>query len=146
MFKVLHLDVLDGVVVWDMGTYHGVHWPITNFSRSQNGSVFEKQNKDVVLQPIKIMGTIEILDQSTTLASLVDLIDEMFTSIRNTTMEFPTLQLHLLSSLKVLQSKQQDLLTRGIVGIEHLDSTSLFPITDCDNSLKRQRIARKSYS
>jgi hypothetical protein len=53
--------------------------------------VFEKQNKDVVLQPIKIMGTIEILDQSTTLVGLVDLIDEMFTNIRNTTMEFPTL-------------------------------------------------------
>jgi len=58
-------------------------------------------------------------------------------------MEFPTLQLHLLSNLKVLQNKQQDLLTRGI---EHFDSTSLFPITDCDNSLKRQRIARKFYS
>ncbi len=91
MFKVLHPNVLDGALVWDVGTYHGVHWPITNSSGSQNGLVFEKQNKDVVLQPIKIMRTIEILDQSTTLAGLVDLIDEMFTSIRNTTMEFPTL-------------------------------------------------------
>jgi hypothetical protein len=39
------------------------------------------------------MGTIEISDQSNTLANLVDLINEMFTSINNTIMELPTLQL-----------------------------------------------------
>jgi hypothetical protein len=64
--------------------------------------VFKKQNKDVVLQPIEIMGTIVILDQSTTLVNLIDLIDEVFTGIGSTTMEFPTLQLHLLSNLKVV--------------------------------------------
>jgi hypothetical protein len=37
------------------------------------------------------MGTIEISDQSTTLANLVDLINEMFTSIRSIAMELPTL-------------------------------------------------------
>ncbi len=58
---------------------------------SQNGLVFGKQNKDVVLQPIEIMGTIEISDQSTTPANLVDLIDEIFAGIMNIAMEFPTL-------------------------------------------------------
>jgi hypothetical protein len=53
--------------------------------------VFGKQNKDVVLQPIEIMGTIEISDQSTTPANLVDLIDEIFAGIMNIAMEFPTL-------------------------------------------------------
>ncbi len=56
----------------------------------------------MVLQPIEIMGTIVILDQSTTLVNLIDLIDEVFTGIGSTTMEFPTLQLHLLSNLKVV--------------------------------------------
>jgi hypothetical protein len=45
-------------------------------------------------------------------------------------MKVPTLQLHLLSDLKVLQSKQQDLLARGIAGTQHPSSTPLFPIAD----------------
>jgi hypothetical protein len=49
MFKVLHLDVHDGAIDRDVGTYHGVHQPITNPLGSQDGLVFEKQNKDVVL-------------------------------------------------------------------------------------------------
>ncbi len=49
MFKVLHLDVHDGAIVRDVGTYHGVHQPITNLLGSQDGLVFEKKNKDVVL-------------------------------------------------------------------------------------------------
>jgi hypothetical protein len=73
------------------------------------------------------MGTIEISDQSTTHANLVDLIDGVFINIRSIAMEFPTLQLHLLSNLKVLQGKQQYLLAKGIAIIEHLDFTPLFP-------------------
>jgi hypothetical protein len=80
------------------------------------------------------MGTIVILDQSTTLVNLIDLIDEVFTGIGSTTMEFPTLQLHLLSNLKVVRGKQQDLLARGIVRIEHHDFTLLFLATIDDNS------------
>jgi hypothetical protein len=53
--------------------------------------VLEDKDKYVVLQSIEIMGTIEILDQSTTHANLVDLIDDVFTGIKNTTMEVPTL-------------------------------------------------------
>jgi hypothetical protein len=52
------------------------------------------------------MGTIDILNQSTTPINLIDLIDEIFTSIKSIAMEFPTLQLPLLSNLKVLQGKQ----------------------------------------
>jgi hypothetical protein len=59
--------------------------------------------------------------------------------IKNTAMKVPTLQLHLLSNLKVLQSKQQDLLARGIARTQHPDSTPLFPIADGNNSLKKHR-------
>jgi hypothetical protein len=93
----------------------------------------------VVLQPIDIMGTIDISNQSTTPMNLIDSIDEIFTSIRSTAMEFPTLQLHLLSNLKVLRGKQQDLLARGVAGIEHPDFTSLFLAANGENSLKKHR-------
>jgi hypothetical protein len=59
--------------------------------------------------------------------------------IKNIVMKVPTLQLHLLSDLKVLQSKQQDLLARGIVGTQHPSSTPLFPIANGDNSLKKHK-------
>jgi hypothetical protein len=85
------------------------------------------------------MGTIEISNQSTTLANLVDLINEMFTSIKSIAMEFPTLQLHLLLDLEVLQGKQQDLSIRGIVGIEHPNFTLLFPATNGHKSLNRHK-------
>ncbi len=49
MFKILLLDVHDGAIVRNVGTYHRLHQPITNPSGSQDGLVFEKQNKDVVL-------------------------------------------------------------------------------------------------
>jgi hypothetical protein len=125
----------------DVGTYHGVHLPFTNPSRSRDGClVLENKDKDVFLQPIEIMGSIEISDQSTIHANLVDLIDDVFTS-----MEVPTLQLHLLSDLKILQGKQQDLLTRRIAKTQHPNSTLLFPIADGDNSLKRHKRLLKSF-
>ncbi len=129
-----------------MGRYHGVHQPITNPLGSKDGLVFEDQNKDVVLQPIEIMGTTEILNQSTTPTNLINLIDELFIGIMNTTMEFPTLQLHLLLDLKVLRSKQQNLLTRGTTKIEHPNSTPLFQVANGHNSLKRHRGLLESLS
>jgi hypothetical protein len=101
--------------------------------------VFKKKNKYVVLQPIEIMGTTNILDQSTTSVNLIDLIDKVFNSIMSIIMEFPILQLYLLSNLKVLRGKRQDLLARGIAGIEHPDFTSLFLVANGDNSLKRHK-------
>ncbi len=49
------------------------------------------------------------------------------------------LQKHLLSSLKVLKGKQQDMLARGIVGLEHPNVELMFPTMPSDNSFKRQR-------
>lgn len=63
----------------------------------------------------------------------------MLIGIKNIAMKVPTLQLHLLSDLKVLQSKQQDLLAKGIAGTQHPGFTPLFPIADGNNSLKRHR-------
>ncbi len=75
-----------------MGTYHGAHLPLTNpFEYGDGCLVLEDKDKDVVLQLIEIMGTIEILDQLATHVNLVDLINDAFISIRTITMEVPTL-------------------------------------------------------
>jgi hypothetical protein len=47
------------------------------------------------------------------------------------------LQLHLLLALKVLKGKQQDMIVKGIVGLEHLDLNPLFPSIPSDNTPKR---------
>jgi hypothetical protein len=49
-------------------------------------------------------------------------------------MEVPTLQLHLLLDLQVLQGKQQYLLAKGT---QHPNFTPLFPIANGNNALKR---------
>jgi hypothetical protein len=49
------------------------------------------------------------------------------------------LQPHLLSSLKVLKGKQQDMIAKGIVGLEHLNVNPLFPFAHGGNTFKRHR-------
>jgi len=49
------------------------------------------------------------------------------------------LQKHLLSTLKALKGKQRDMLTQGIVGLEHLNAKPMFPTVPNDNSLKRHK-------
>jgi hypothetical protein len=118
MFKVLHPNVPDGVMFKMWVHTMGCTDQLQTLHEHEMVWFLKKQNKNVVLQPIEIMGTIDISDQSTTPINLIDSIDEIVTSIRSTAIEFPTLQLHWLSNLKVLQDKQQDLLARGIVIIE----------------------------
>jgi hypothetical protein len=47
------------------------------------------------------------------------------------------LQQQLLSSLKVIKGKQQDILAWGLAGLEHVNDQHLFPMNPNDNSLKR---------
>jgi len=46
-------------------------------------------------------------------------------------------QLHLLLALKVSKGKQQDMIVRGIVGLEHPNLNPLFPSIPNDSRLKR---------
>jgi hypothetical protein len=50
--------------------------------------------------------------------------------------EFPPLQLHLLSALKVLRSKQQNMLGQGVAKLAHLTTTTLFQYVVGVNGLK----------
>jgi len=49
------------------------------------------------------------------------------------------LQLHILLGLKALKGKQQDMITRGIAGLNHHDIDPLFPFDPSDNTFKRHR-------
>jgi hypothetical protein len=59
--------------------------------------------------------------------------------VLNTTTEIPTLQQHLLLSLKAIKGKQYDMLAQGLVGLEHPNYCHLFPMNLGDNILKRHR-------
>jgi hypothetical protein len=61
----------------------------------------------------------------------------VFDDIKSSAIEIPMLQLHLLSILKVLRGKQQDMIVKGIVGLEHHDLNHLFPSIPSDNTLRR---------
>ncbi len=65
-----------------------------------------------------------------------DLIDQIFDDIKSSAIEIPMLQQHLLSTLKVLRGKRQEIIIRGIVGLEHPNLNSLFPSIPNDNTLK----------
>jgi hypothetical protein len=49
------------------------------------------------------------------------------------------LQTHLLFALKVVKGKQQDMIAKGVIGLNHLDTTPLFPSIIGDNALKRHK-------
>ncbi len=49
------------------------------------------------------------------------------------------LQLHILLGLKALKGKQQDMIARGIAGLNHHDIDPLFPFDPSDNTFKRHR-------
>jgi hypothetical protein len=74
--------------------------------------------------------------KSTIDEDVIDVIDKVFSNLRATTLEFPTLQTHLLSTLKVLRGKQQNMLTRGVANLAHSTITTLFPYVTDDNALK----------
>jgi hypothetical protein len=87
------------------------------------------------------LATLDIMEtlDSTTRSNLWDLIDKVFLKIKFVTIDFPILQTHLLSTLKVVKGKQQDMIAKRIVGLDHLDTTPLFPSIVKDNALKRHR-------
>jgi hypothetical protein len=70
---------------------------------------------------------------------LVKLITQVFHDIKAIAIEIPALQLHLLSRLKVLIGKQQNMIARGIIGLEHPNIDPLFPSAPSDNTLIKHR-------
>jgi hypothetical protein len=59
------------------------------------------------------------------------------------TVEFLALQMHLLSTLRVLRSKQHNMLAWGVTNLAHLITTTLFPYAIVDNALKRHTLEEK---
>ncbi len=144
VFKMLHPNIRDGSIVREIGALHGV---------AQGGVILEHNSLDYGIgdndtkddDPInKQLGQnngLELKDhlESTIDEDVIDVIDKVFSNLRATTMEFPTLQMHLLSASRILRGKQENMLMQGVANLAHLATTILFPYTIGDNALKRHR-------
>ncbi len=116
---MLHPNILDGTIVRDMGTFHGVnkgplaarHMVCDDLPDQQPD--LDPKNEDVgILEMITTIAHDKFVD-------LGELINQVFHHIKTIAIEIPALQLHLFSKPKVLKCKQQNMIVRGIVGLEH---------------------------
>jgi len=111
VFKMFHPNIGDGSTVKEIGTLHGV---------AQGGAVLEHnspnygigdnhtKDDDPIDEPLGQKIGLEFKDypESTIDEDVIDVIDKVFSDLRATTVEFLALQMHLLSTLRVLKSKQ----------------------------------------
>jgi hypothetical protein len=133
VLKMLHPNIHDGAIVGDTGTFHGVnkgsptigHMVCDDLTNQQ--SDIDPKNEDVGILDMKTSIT------QVKYADLGELIDQAFHDIKTTTIEILMLQLH------VLRGKQQDMIVKGIVGLEHLDINLLFPSALGDNTFRWHR-------
>jgi hypothetical protein len=77
--------------------------------------------------------------KSTIDEDVIDVIDKVFSNLKATTVEFLALQMHLLSTLKFMKGKQQNMLTQGVANLAHPATTTLFPYIIGDNAFKRHK-------
>jgi hypothetical protein len=139
IFKMLHLNILDGAIVRDTCTFHGVKKgpPIARHmvcdDQPNQQLDLDRKNEDVgILEMITIIARVKRVD-------LVELITQVFHDIKTITIEILALQLRLLSRLKVLIGKQQNMIAHGIIGLEHPNIDPLFPSTPSDNTFIKHR-------
>jgi len=137
VFKMLHPNIFDGAIVRDTCTFHGVNkGPPT----SRHMVCDDLLDQQLDIDPRN--EDIGILEMITTIAHVkyFDLIDQIFHDIKAITIEILTLQLHLFSRQKVLKGKQQNMIAKGIVGLEHPNINLLFPFAPSyDNTLIKHR-------
>jgi hypothetical protein len=136
VFKMLHPNILDGAIVRDMGTFHGVNKGLPTSRHMVCDDLLDQQ---LGIDPKN--EDIGILEMITTIAHVkyVDHIDQVFHDIKTTAIEIIVLQLHLFSRLKVLKGKQKNMIAKGIVGLEHPNINLLFPFAPSDNTLIKHR-------
>ncbi len=111
VFKMLHPKFGDGLIVREIGTLHRVTpgGAILEHN-SPNYGIGDNDTKDD--DPIdeqfgqKIGLELKDHPKSTIDEDVIDVIDKIFSNLKATTMELPALQMHLLSTLRVLRGKQ----------------------------------------
>jgi hypothetical protein len=108
VFKMLHPNIGDGSIVREINTLHRVAWGVAipehnspNYGIKDNDTKDDDPIKEQLGQKIGL----ELKDhpESTIDEDVIDVIDKVFSDLRATTMELPTLQMHLLSTLRVLR-------------------------------------------
>jgi hypothetical protein len=136
VFKMLHPNIFDGAIVTDTCIFHGVNkGPPTSKHMVCDDLLDQQPNIDPKNEDIGI------LEMITTIAHVkyVNFIDQVFHDIKTIAIEILALQLHLFSRLKVLKGKQQNMITKGIIGLEHPNINPLFPFAPSDNTLIKHR-------
>jgi len=102
---MLYPNILDGAIVRDIGTFHGVNKGPPTAKHMVCDDLPDQQldihpkNEDVgILEMITAIAHIKYVD-------LRELINQVFHDIKTIAIEIPALQLHLLSRLKMLKGK-----------------------------------------
>ncbi len=108
VFKTLHPNIGDGSIVREISTLHGV--ARGGVVPKHNCCTYEIQDNDIkdddpINEQLGQTIGLELLE-STIDADVIDVIDKVFSYLRATTMELLALQMHLLSTLRVLRGKQ----------------------------------------
>ncbi len=108
---MLHPNIGDGSIVREIGTLHVVAWGgevpkhnCLNYGIGNN----DTKDDDPIDESLGQKIGLELKDhpKSTIDEDVIDVIDKAFSDLRATTMELPTSQMHLLSTLRVLRGKQ----------------------------------------
>jgi hypothetical protein len=133
VFKMLHLNSRDGSIVRKTSTLHKVTQsgaiPKHNSPKCKFGDN-DTRDDDLNDEQLAQKNSLEFKHhpKSTINEVLIDVIDKVFSNLKAMTVEFPTLQLHLLLALKVLRGKHQNMLARGCCELGTLSYHSFIPI------------------
>jgi hypothetical protein len=111
VFKMLHPNIGDGSIVKKIGTLHAVaRGGVVLQHNSPNYGIGYNDTKgdDPIDEQLGQKISLEFKDhlESTIDEDVIDVIDKVFSGLKATTVELPALQMHLLSTLRVLRGKQ----------------------------------------
>jgi hypothetical protein len=136
VFKMFHLNILDGSIVREIGALHRV---------VQGGAVFEHNshecnlgNDDTTNEQFGEKTILKLTKhfKSNIDGDIINVINKVFLDFRATNLEFPPLKLHLLSALRILRGKHKNVLVWGIARLAHPNTITFLSYVIGDSALK----------
>ncbi len=133
---MLHPNIPNCAIVRDMNTFHGVnkcppiigHMVCDDIPYQQPN--IDSKNEDIgILEMTSTIAEVKYVD-------LGEFSDQVFHDIKTIATKILALQPHLLSRMKVLRGKQQDMIATWIASLEHPIVDPLFPSTPSDNTFR----------
>jgi hypothetical protein len=110
VFKMLHLNIGDGSIVIKFETLHRVTQSVAIPKHNSHECEFrnnDTKDDDPNDEQLAQKSSLEFKDHPkfTIYEDVIDIMNKVIFYLRTMTMEFPTLQLHLFLTLKVLRGK-----------------------------------------